>query len=184
MTTQIIAHALLGMSQQESFLFFASIAAAIYSIPRFVRRLWNRKTAGTATQLHDIAFVLAISGWIALCVNFPFNLVLREDTFGWMSACVVLIGTSWLAIGVAMTRKEESAMLSLLTPGTGATQPTAIEALTVRALVNASTYCRSGLFVVAFGTLIQMAHLVDRAHPDLFSISRHAQTQAQAGSAE
>lgn len=184
MTIQTIAHALLTMSQQESFLFFASIAATVYSVPRFFRRLKHKQNAGTATQQHNIAFVLAIAGWIALCVNFPFNLVLREDTFDWMSACVVLVGTCWVAIGAVMTKKEESDMLALLTPTAGAAQPTAIETLTVKALVNASAYCRSGLVVIALGTLIQMAHLVDRAHPNLFAMSQHVQTQAQAGSAE
>lgn len=75
-------------------------------------------------------------------------------------------------------------MLALLTPPPGAAQPTAIETLTVKALVNASTYCRSCLVVIALGTLIQMAHLVDRAHPNLFAMSQHTQAQAQAGSAE
>ena len=55
-------------------------------------------------------------------------------------------------------------MLAMLTPAPGAVPPTPVETATVKALVGASKFCRSGLVVVAFGSLIQMAHLVDKAH--------------------
>lgn len=161
MTIQTIGHAILSMSQQESFLFFTSIALAVWAIRSIYRR---KKHHQQPVGEHNFAFVLALLAWCALCVSFPFHIVLAEDRFDWVSACVVLFGTCWVSIGTIMTTKEEQAMLAMLTPAPGALPPTPIETATVKALVGASKFCRSGLVVVAFGSLIQMAHLVDKAH--------------------
>lgn len=160
--------AVAGMSVLRATLFWLFIGIAFVAVRRiYARLIHHKRAAAAAAQHHNIAFFLALASVIALCASFPFPVVQADDQFDWISACVVLYGTCWVAIGAVMSREEEADMLSLVDVQKGAT-PNKIEIATVRALVDASRFCRNGLIFVAFGAVIQMGHLVFKAHPELF----------------
>ena len=165
---QDLTNAVAGMSVLQATLFWLFIGIAFVAIRRIYARLVHHKSAPAApAQHHNIAFLLALASVFALCLSFPFHIVLADDQFDWISACVVLYGTCWVAIGAVMSREQEVDMLSLIDTQKGAT-PNAIEVATVKALVDASRFCRNGLIFVALGAVIQMGHLVYKAHPELF----------------
>ena len=163
-----LTNAVAGMAVGQLALFWLFIGITFGAVRRIYARLVHHKRAPAApARHHNIAFFLALASAVALCLSFPFHIVLVDDQFDWISACVVLYGTCWVAIGAVMSREQEVDMLSLIDAQKGAT-PNAIEVATVKALVDASRFCRNGLIFVALGAVIQMGHLVYKAHPELF----------------
>ncbi|PZR38297.1 MULTISPECIES: hypothetical protein [Burkholderiaceae] len=157
-----------SMSVLQAILFWLFIGVSFVAIRRIYARFrHHQKTPSAPARYQNIAFVLAMASMVALCLCFPFPIVQPDDKFDWIAACAVLYGTCWVSMGAVMSRDEECSMLALIDTQRGAT-PNRIEVAAVKALVDASRFCRNGLLFVALGSVVQMGHLVYRAHPNYF----------------
>lgn len=163
-----LAQAVAGMSILQASFFWLFIGVTVVAIKRiYTRFVLHKQEPDAPARHHNIAFVLAIAAMLALCLCFPFHVVQSDDQFDWIAACVVLYGTCWVSLGAVMSKDEEGKMLALIDEAQGAA-PNRIEIATVKALVDASRFCRNGLIFVALGSVVQMGHLVYKAHPEAF----------------